>query len=109
MLRLNADKDDLKAKLDTGSEFCIFERTYAEALGLPIEGGLRAVFSTATGRFVAFGHWVTISSFGFDLDTFAYFAEQPEFNRNVLGMCGWIDRFQVGVEHHSSKLFLNKL
>src|SRR5438034_471417 len=32
----------IDAKLDTGASFCIFERTYAEVLGLTVEGGTPA-------------------------------------------------------------------
>ena len=109
LLCCNEEEVDLEAKLDTGAEYCVFERSYAEALGLQVEAGELVMFSTATGRFVAFGHWVVIHACGFDVETFAYFAESREFRRNVLGMCGWIDRFQVAIDHQSSRLFLNKL
>ena len=73
MLRLNDEEIELEAKIDTGAEYCVFERSYAESVGLQVEEGKRVVFSTATGRFVAFGHWITIDACGFDVETFAYF------------------------------------
>src|SRR5436305_839739 len=47
------------ARLDTGASFCIFERTYAEMLGLSVESGSEAFVSTANGTFQVFGHWMT--------------------------------------------------
>jgi hypothetical protein len=44
------------AKLDTGASFCIFQREYAEALGLDVASGERISIGTATGTFIAYGH-----------------------------------------------------
>ena len=38
-LRLGKRVIDLLARIDTGAEFCIFERAYVEQLGLTIEDG----------------------------------------------------------------------
>ncbi len=52
---------DLQAKVDTGASACIFSRWYGELLGLTIESGRVEYFGTATGRFKAYGHQVTLS------------------------------------------------
>jgi hypothetical protein len=39
------------AQLDTGATFCVFERGYAETLGLSLESGAPLRFTTATGSF----------------------------------------------------------
>jgi hypothetical protein len=41
----------LAAKIDTGAESCIFQRAYAELLGLRMDDGERRRFSTAIGSF----------------------------------------------------------
>ena len=44
---------ELVAKLDTGASYCIFERRFAEMLGLDVESGRLRRFRTVTGSFVA--------------------------------------------------------
>jgi len=60
-LKLKEQTIDVQVKVDTGASCCIFERRLGEALGFSIETGLRQVFGTATGTFVAYGHEVTLS------------------------------------------------
>ena len=49
------------AKVDTGASFCIFQREYAEQLGIQVESGIYRRIGTATGGFDAYGHSVTLS------------------------------------------------
>jgi hypothetical protein len=97
----------LLAKVDTGASFCIFQRDYADQLGIDVESGLREVVSTPTGRFVAYGHTVTLSCMDWDLETTVYFAAQFDFHRNVLGRFGWLERFRLGLVDHDAMLFLS--
>jgi hypothetical protein len=56
VLRSGGRLVDLPARIDTGSEFCIFARAYGEDLGLTIENGDPRFIATANGgRFRAFG------------------------------------------------------
>ncbi len=97
----------LLAKVDTGAANCIFQREYAEALGLTVEDGLSKRFSTATGTFSAFGHNVKLSCFDLEFDSTVYFATQYEFPRNVLGLEGWLDRLRFGLVHYDRTVFLS--
>ena len=54
----------LDASLDTGASSCLFDRMFADDLGLDVAGGQRAVFTTANSRVEAFGHEVAISTPG---------------------------------------------
>jgi len=65
-LKLKEQTIDVQVKVDTGASCCIFERRLGEALGFSIETGLRQVFGTATGTFVAYGHEVTLSVADFE-------------------------------------------
>lgn len=56
------------AQLDTGATFCVFERGYAETLGLSVESGMPLRFSTAMGSFDAYGHTVTLETPGYSFD-----------------------------------------
>jgi hypothetical protein len=96
-----------KAKLDTGSSYCIFTRFVGEKLGLAIEAGMAQRISTATGTFMAYGHEVRLSVLGLDYDATVYFAEDPNFGRNVLGRQGWLDRVRLGLIDYDGKLYLS--
>ena len=109
VLRLRDFEVELKARLDTGAENCIFAREYGEMLDLPIEEGSRLRFDTAAGHFDTYGHWITVSACGTDVDCLAYFAHLPGFTHNVLGIHGWINKFQMGIDHDQCNLFLRQL
>lgn len=98
-----------RAKIDTGADFCIFQRQYGELIGLDIESGLPKRFETATGSFDTYGHAILIEACSVRLETTAYFAKDLTFSKNVLGLIGWIDRLRLGLEHHSCALYLNRL
>lgn len=59
-LRVAGQMVELIATLDTGAAHCIFERRYAEELGLDVEAGRFQRFRTVAGSFAAFQHEVTI-------------------------------------------------
>jgi hypothetical protein len=60
---------DLIAKLDTGADHCIFERRYAEILGINPESGRLQRFQTATGSFAAYEHEVGLQVLGVAFST----------------------------------------
>jgi len=97
-----------RAKIDTGSSHCIFERKHGQQLELEIENGIELNFSTATGSFRAFGHELTLSVFGIETVSTVYFAESDYFDRNVLGRIGWLDRVKLGLIEQEDKLFLSE-
>jgi hypothetical protein len=95
-------------KLDTGSTYCVFQRERGEELGLNIESGSQEEISTPMGSFTAYGHEVTLSALGFQLDVVAYFAAHLGLPRNVLGRFGWMQRLRVGVVDYEGKLYLGR-
>lgn len=97
----------LLAKVDTGAKFCVFQREYAEALGLEVETGTPQTMSTATGSFRSYGHTVTVKCFDWSYDAVVYFAAQPDFPRNVVGRYGWLQNLRVGIVDHDSLLLLS--
>lgn len=96
------------AKVDTGSSYCIIERKHGEALGLAIESGLLQPISTVTGRFITYGHQITLCVADFELDSMIYFAADPAITRNVLGRHGWLDRIVLGIVDYEGKLLLSQ-
>lgn len=99
---------DLKAKIDTGAENCVFERKHGELLGIEIENGKLQNFSTATSGFLAYGHELTINVLGIETVSTVYFAKEESFTRNVLGRQGWLDRVKLGLIDYEGKLFLSE-
>ena len=98
----------LSVKLDTGAENSIFARHVGEELGLTIENDYRQWFSTATGRFLAFGHEVTLHLAGIEFDALVFFAAEESFNRNVIGRFGGLDHLRIGLVDYEGKLYLSR-
>ena len=97
----------LVAKLDTGAESCIFQRDYAEQLGLTVESGVHRRFYTVAGYFDAYGHEVTLTCFEWEFAATVYFAASEDHRRNVLGRMGWLTQFRLGLIEHDSTLLLS--
>ena len=95
------------ANIDTGATFCVFKRELATALDIDVESGTPLRFSTVTGSFDAYGHVVTVKTFGFSFDVTVYFAAFEAFSRNVLGRRGWLDQVQLGLVEYESTLYIN--
>ena len=87
----------LDASLDTGASSCLFDRMFADELGLDVAGGQRAVFTTANSRVEAFGHEVAISVPGIEVHAFVYFFGDDAIKKNVLGWRGWLHRCRIGI------------
>ena len=107
-LKLVGKEAKIKSKLDTGSTDCIFTRSIGESLGLVIEDGTVATIGTATGTFRAYLHEITMTILDFEFDVYVYFAEDENFNRNVLGRVGFLDRVVLGLVDYEGKVFLNR-
>ena len=106
-LRSGEESVSFPAQLDTGA-YCVFERTYAEILGLSVESGTPLRFTTAMGSFDAYGHMLSLETLGYSFDSTVYFATHEGFRRNVLGRRGWIDHLRLGLIEYESKLYLNR-
>ncbi len=97
-----------EAKVDTGSQLCLFEREIGEYLGIDIESGLRKSLSTLAGNLTAFGHEVTLQTLGLTFDTFIYFAESKTLQRNLLGRQGWLQLVRLAVIDYDSEIYLSR-
>jgi len=106
-LAIGSQSVDLLAKLDTGAAHCIFERKYAEILGLEVESGRLQRFRTVAGSFAAFQHEITIQTLGIEFSAVVFFAQDSAFNRNFLGRSGWLDRLRTGIVDYDRLLFVS--
>ena len=106
-LRAGTEKVELIAKLDTGAAHCIFERRYAEELGLDVESGRPQRFRTMAGLFIAHEHEIILHTLGIEFLSVVFFARDPAFNRNFVGRSGWLDRVRLGIIDYDRMLFLS--
>jgi hypothetical protein len=97
---------DLLPKLDTGSTYCVFQRSYAALLGLDLNSGFPQRIATATGDFQTFGHEVSLSVFDFEWQAMVFFAESESFSLNVVGRIGFLDRVRIGVLDYDEQIYL---
>lgn len=105
-LAIGSQSVDLLAKLDTGAAHCIFERKYAEILGLEVESGRLQRFRTVAGSFAGFQHEITIQTLGIGFSAVVFFAQDSTFNRNFLGRSGWLDRLRIAIVDYDRLLFV---
>lgn len=109
-LSLSSDKTNqilLRAKVDTGSTFCVFQRRHADLLDIDAETGTRRRIRTATGSFIAYGHEVTIKVGQFEWQSEVYFAEDEGFPINVVGRVGFLDRLRLALTDYEHLLYLS--
>lgn len=97
----------LMAKIDTGASFCIFQKDFAEELGIEVTSGLYQAVATANGRFDTYGHNLDLICLEHRTTAIVYFAMLPDFKRNVLGRAGWLNQHRLGLTDHDSTLHLS--
>jgi hypothetical protein len=109
ILSKNSHNIPAKAKLDTGSTFCIFQKQYAELLNIEIEKGEQEIIRTATGKFIVYGHELVLKIKNLEWETTVYFVPDEQFPVSVLGRIGFLDRLQIGLIDYEQLLFIDSL
>lgn len=94
------------AKIDTGSEYCLFQYDLAEAMGINVESGTRIDLSTLGGRIYAYAHAVTLDTFGITFESTVLFSPST-INRNILGRIGWLNNLQLALSMNDETISLN--
>jgi hypothetical protein len=95
------------AKIDTGSEYCLFQRKLADKLSLDLESGHLLTMETLTGVFKAYGHEVTLITLGLAFEVTVYFAADYGLSRNLLGRNGWLQQVNLGLCDYEEMLYLS--
>ena len=93
-------------KLDTGSEFCLFQRKYAELLDLEVEGGIEKPMRTINSSFNTYGHEVKLLFSNLEISTTIYFPEF-EISRSVVGRTGFLDVLKIGLVEYEQLLYFS--
>ena len=75
------------AKIDTGSDACLFSRTVADFLEIDVESGYRENFGTLTSNLVAYQHEIELKTLGLRFQTKVLFCgrlcRSPKFARSA--------------------------
>jgi hypothetical protein len=95
------------AKIDTGSEFCLFQRGIADTLELDVENGYLLILETLTGVFKAYGHEVTLITLDMAFNVVVYFAADYGLSRNLLGRNGWLQQVRLGLCDYDEMLYVS--
>jgi hypothetical protein len=96
-----------EAKVDTGSEICLFEREVGEFLGINIADGFPKRLSTLTGGLPAYGHEIELETLDLKFQSFIYFAEDYDVKRNLLGRQGWLNLIKLGLADYDSEIYIS--
>ena len=96
-----------EAKIDTGSEFCVFQREIAEQLGLDVESGYRMPLHSPGGAVETYCHEVVLYTFDFSFESSVCFVSNPHFPRNLLGRNGWLTHLQLGIIDYEETVYLS--
>jgi hypothetical protein len=96
-----------EAKIDTGSEFCVFQRAMADKLGLNVESGYRMSLDSPGGTVETFCHEVVLHTFDLSFASIVCFVSNPDFPRNLLGRNGWLTQLKLGIVDYEETLYLS--
>ena len=88
------------------SKVDLTEERDAQMLGLELEKGDVELVRTATGKFIAHGHEVTLNVGNLEWEATVYFAADEFFPINVFGRIGFLDRLKIGLVDYEQLLYL---
>ncbi|HYE71758.1 MAG TPA: retropepsin-like aspartic protease [Blastocatellia bacterium] len=100
---------DAEAKIDTGSEYCIFRRETAEELGLEVNDGVPLKFSSLSGTMTAYVHRVIIQFLDLAFEAMVLFVADYGLPRNLLGRVGWLEHLHLGLTEAENTLYLSSI
>lgn len=94
------------AKVDTGSEYCLFQRELAEELGIEVEAGFPVELGTLAGSFTGYAHTVILSTFEISFESIVLFSPSERTKRNILGRVGWLNNLHLGLTMDDEMIYL---
>jgi predicted aspartyl protease len=96
-----------EARVDTGSEYCFFQRELADALGLDVLEGEAVNINTLAGRLTAYAHTVELETLGIRFESVVLFTAAYGSPRNLLGRRGWLNNLHLGLTMDDETIYLN--
>ncbi|MEP7342884.1 MAG: hypothetical protein ABI977_34465 [Acidobacteriota bacterium] len=97
---------DFKAKVDLGSEYCLFQREVADELEIEVEDGVPVRLGTLAGSLTAFAHTVVVNTFELEFESTVLFNPAYGTNRNILGRIGWLNNLHFGLTMDDEMIYL---
>lgn len=105
-LKRNDAVVSLYAKVDPGSEYCLFRRETAEDLQIEVEDGFPVGLSTLAGSFTAYAHTVVLETYGIQFELVVLFNPARNTTRNILGRIGWLNNLHLGLTMDDETIYL---
>ncbi len=105
-LERNGAVVDLYAKVDPGSEYCLFRREIAEDLQIEVEEGFSVSLTTLAGSFTAYAHTVMLETYWIQFESVVLFNPTRNTNRNILGRIGWLNNLHLGLTMDDETIYL---
>lgn len=96
-----------RAKVDTGSEYCLFQRELAEELQITVEDGFPVKLGTLAGSFTSYAHTILLETFEFQFESVVLFNPADGTNRNILGRTGWLNNLHLGLTMNDETIYLS--
>jgi hypothetical protein len=96
-----------EAKVDTGSEFCFFQRELADRLRIDVEDGFPIRLSTLTGGLTAYAHTVELDTLGIRFESLVLFTSAYGTTRNILGRQGWLEHLHLALTMNDETVYLD--
>ncbi len=94
--------------VDTGADECCLPAPYAAILGLDPQKGVQRAISTGNSKTLAYAHKVSIAIGSFEAgDIVVNF--MPNLHVPLLGVSGFLDRFNMVLDYPRRKFSLQKL
>jgi len=85
----------------------MFAREIGEDLGLDIEAGAPMTLETLTGKFIAYGHELTLDLLETQFYSTVYFPAERGLRRNLLGREGWLQLVRLAIIDYDEELYLS--
>ncbi|NOT63997.1 MAG: hypothetical protein HOP19_27605 [Acidobacteria bacterium] len=98
-----------EAKVDPGSQYCLFQREIGEDLGLDVLSGRAAKLNTLAGDFTAYGHTITLHTLDLKFEAYVLFHQAYEAPRNILGCIGWLNNTHFALTMDDEMIHLKSL
>ncbi len=108
-LELNGRLSRFEAKVDPGSEYCLFSRESADDLGIDVLDGPPVRLSTLAGGLTANAHWVTLHTLGISFESLVLFHPAYGTDRNLLGRRGWLNNLHMALTMDDEIIHLKSL
>ncbi len=96
-----------EAKIDSGAEYCLFQRELAERLNLDVESGIPVRLKTLAGSLTAYGHSITLETLGLAFESTVLFTAGYGTKRNILGRNGWLNNLHLALTMDDEMVYLS--